>query len=157
MVERRKPLILTSTKLLIDSVLRSSSSFSSAAAAAAAGGSKQETEERTTYDGGGSKGKKFGDGGDELLLPSLQLQAGILRFPKDKTLISDSTASSLSLDDSALVGLSISVLKTLSITSGSLVHTLLGFIFFFLFFVWLLRKFEGNVLESVNWLQLVLA
>lgn len=50
--------------------------------------------------------------------PSLQLQAGILRIPKDKNEIPARIAS---LDDSSLVGLSTADLKRLAITSASLV------------------------------------
>ncbi|KAL5561531.1 hypothetical protein UlMin_031278 [Ulmus minor] len=49
----------------------------------------------------------------------LQLTAGILRFSKGNTDVRDPKLASL--DDSALVGVSISVLKRLSVTSGSLV------------------------------------
>lgn len=63
----------------------------------------------------------------------LQLRAGILRFSRDGEVISDSKLDSL--DDAALVGLSTSALKRLSITSGSLVNK-----FYFRSFVWLPRK-----------------
>ncbi|XP_065855883.1 peroxisomal ATPase PEX6-like isoform X2 [Euphorbia lathyris] len=80
MVERRrKPLILSSTKFLIDSLLNSST----------------PAHQKLTADE---------------VSPTLHLQAGILRFLKDKI-----------SDDSALVGLSTPVLKKLALTSGSLV------------------------------------
>ncbi|KAL3849784.1 hypothetical protein ACJIZ3_011666 [Penstemon smallii] len=89
MVERRqrKPLVLSSTKALVNSLLNSS----------------KPTEDAV--------------GNDQVVphlsAPTLQLTAGILRFSKDTTVNS--------VDDSALVGLSTSVLKRLSITSGSLI------------------------------------
>lgn len=89
MVERRKrkPLVLSSTQALVDSLLNS---------------------RKTAEDG---------DGVAEIdPTPSsrtLQLPAGILR-------VSEGTAVS-SVDGSVLVGLSTSVLKQLSVTSGSLV------------------------------------
>ncbi|KAG8485592.1 hypothetical protein CXB51_018975 [Gossypium anomalum] len=87
MVGRRKPLVLSSTKILVNSVL-SSTRLNEAGPA-----------------------NLSGDG--------LRLKAGILRVSKDKNGISDPTLASL--DDSALIGLSTSTLKRLSITSGSLV------------------------------------
>ncbi|KAL5795535.1 hypothetical protein ACOSQ2_000355 [Xanthoceras sorbifolium] len=89
MVERRKPLVLSSTKILINSVLSSSRRACAA--------------ESPSHD----------------VSPCLQLPAGILRFWKDKIDIFD--AKLATLDDSALLGLSTSVLKRLSVTSGSLV------------------------------------
>lgn len=65
MVERRKPLVLSSTKLLINSVLSSS---------------RRVTGENLV--------------GDDVS-PSLQLPAGILRFSKDKIDISDAKFASL--------------------------------------------------------------
>ncbi|KAF8394533.1 hypothetical protein HHK36_020743 [Tetracentron sinense] len=94
MVERRKPLILSSTKNLLDSLLFSSK----------------------INDGSGVDRNQLSDHGN---LPFLQLPAGILRCSNDQTNIPDSNVASL--DDSTLVGLSASVLKRLSITSGSLV------------------------------------
>lgn len=85
-VDRRKPLVLTSTRALIDSILGPSI-----------------TNE------GDFRGKPL----------YLHLRAGILRMPGDRTDISDPKLASL--DNSALVGLSTSVLKKLSVTSGSLV------------------------------------
>ncbi|KAK2980628.1 hypothetical protein RJ640_011436 [Escallonia rubra] len=95
MVERRrKPLVLSSTKQLVSSVLNSS---------------------RTEQQADGI------DRTDHLDTPPLlQLRAGILRFSKDKVDISASTMASLN-DDAALIGLSTSVLKKLSVTSGSLI------------------------------------
>ncbi|MBA0795746.1 hypothetical protein Gohar_006582, partial [Gossypium harknessii] len=87
MVGRRKPLVLFSTKILVNSVL-SSTRLNEAGPA-----------------------NLSGDG--------LRLKAGILRVSKDKNGISDTKLASL--DDSALIGLSTSTLKRLSITSGSLV------------------------------------
>ncbi|KAJ9187738.1 hypothetical protein P3X46_003160 [Hevea brasiliensis] len=90
MVERRrKPLVLSSTKFLVDSVLSSSTLC---------------------------EGVRLP--GDDVS-PSLLLPAGILRFSKANIGVSDSKLTSL--DDSALVGLSIAVLKRLAVTSGSLV------------------------------------
>ncbi|XP_017983752.1 PREDICTED: peroxisome biogenesis protein 6 isoform X2 [Theobroma cacao] len=87
MVGRRKPLVLSSTKILVHSVLSSTR--------------LDET------------------GPTNLSADGLHLKAGILRFSKDENDISDPKLASL--DDSALVGLSTSVLKRLSIVSGSLV------------------------------------
>ncbi|TYG56784.1 hypothetical protein ES288_D08G091300v1 [Gossypium darwinii] len=87
MVGRRKPLVLSSTKILVNSVL-SSTRLNEAGPA-----------------------NLSGDG--------LRLKAGILRVSKVKNSISDPKLASL--DDSALIGLSTSTLKRLSITSGSLV------------------------------------
>ncbi|GMJ01088.1 peroxin 6 [Hibiscus trionum] len=87
MVGRRKPLVLYSTKLLVNSVL-SSTRFDEA--------------DPTHLSGDG-----------------LRLKAGILRVSKDKFDVSDPKLASL--DDSALIGLSTSTLKRLSVTSGSLV------------------------------------
>lgn len=95
MVERRKPLVLSSTKLLINSVLSSSSPPP-----------PQQLAERVEDDVSGG---------------TLQLRAGILRFPRDKIVISSHNSNLASLDDAALVGLSTCALKRLSITSASLV------------------------------------
>ena len=97
MVERRKPLVLSSTKLLISSVLSSSSSSSPP---------PPQLADRVEDDVSGG---------------TLQLRAGILRFPRDKIAISSHHSNLASLDDAALVGLSTCALKRLSITSASLV------------------------------------
>lgn len=55
------------------------------------------------------------------LAAGLQVTSGILRFSKD------ATVSLPTVDDSSLVGLSASLLKRLSITSGSLVMDLRHF------------------------------
>ncbi|XP_059438580.1 peroxisomal ATPase PEX6 [Corylus avellana] len=91
MVERRKPLVLSTTKLLVSSILSSS---------------QLGEVDRVRVVVGNVSG-------------DLQLRAGILRFSTDRDVISDPKLDSL--DDAALVGLSTSVLKRLSITSGSLV------------------------------------
>ncbi|KAI4349624.1 hypothetical protein L6164_010189 [Bauhinia variegata] len=99
MVERRKPLVLSSTRLVINSVLSSCRA-------------EQEA------DRGGDEGKLLGTD-SYTTTETLQLSVGILLFLKDAN---DKTDPQLaSLDDSALVGLCSSLLKTLSITSGSLV------------------------------------
>ncbi|KAI3932420.1 hypothetical protein MKW92_029641, partial [Papaver armeniacum] len=92
MVERRKPLILSSTRCLVDSVLNNSGT--------------RENEAKL----------------------SLRLPAGILRLNDSKSHITSKEEEEeeeklgiASFDDSAVVGLSSSVLKRLSITSGSLV------------------------------------
>lgn len=95
MVERRKPLVLSSTKSLVNSVLNSSTTVG------------RDGIDRTSELSGDNTS------------PSLQLRAGILRLSKDQSDISNTKVSSL--DDAALVGLSTSLLKRLSITSGSLV------------------------------------
>lgn len=87
---RRKPLVLTSTKTLINSVLSLS----------------RPSEDHRVDDADDAS-------------TSLQLPPGILRISKDKAAISSPKLASF--DDSALVGLSTSALKRLSITSGSLV------------------------------------
>lgn len=98
MVERRRPLVLNSTKAFVSSVLNSSPLAEKAPVAG-------EHKLSVDYEP-----------------PELQLQTGILRFPEDG--IENSPRKSFSFDDSALVGVSMSVLKRLSITSGSLVHQL---------------------------------
>ncbi|XP_043720572.1 peroxisome biogenesis protein 6 [Telopea speciosissima] len=94
MVERRRPLILCSTKNLLHSVLNSSK----------------------ITDGDGVEGNRVSDNGN---LQSLRLHAGILRCSMDQT--EGRGPKEDSLDDSTLVGLSASTLKCLSVTSGSLV------------------------------------
>ncbi|KAJ6401085.1 hypothetical protein OIU84_016495 [Salix udensis] len=92
MVERRrKPLILSSTKILIDSVL-SSSPLSST--------SSERSQLPLATDNISPS-------------PSLQLVAGILRFSEGKL--------ASSFDDSSLLAISTSILKRLSVTSSSLV------------------------------------
>ncbi|CAN1354385.1 Peroxisome biogenesis protein 6 [Linum perenne] len=88
---RRKPLVLSSTKVLVNSLLLSS--------------------------------PQFGDHGDSSAVgnlassnSSLHLRAGILRSSLDGV--------NASLDDAALIGLSLSVLKQLAVTSGSLVFVM---------------------------------
>ncbi|GAB4831812.1 peroxisomal assembly protein [Ancistrocladus abbreviatus] len=96
MVERRKPLVLASTKALVNSYLSSSST--------------------RLYNQANGSSSQSAD------LPScsnLELRAGILRISGEKKKIS--LPGIASLDDSALVGLSTSSLKRLSITSGSLI------------------------------------
>lgn len=96
MVERRKPLVLSSTKTLVDSVLNSSKT--------------KEREDEIEL-----ANQLSGD----VTSPTLELRAGILRLSNDRMDILDPKIASL--DDAALVGLSTSVLKRLSITSGSLI------------------------------------
>ncbi|KAG5231770.1 peroxisome biogenesis protein [Salix suchowensis] len=92
MVERRrKPLILSSTKILIDSVL-SSSPLSST--------SSERSQLPLATDNISPS-------------PSLQLVAGILRLSEGKL--------ASSFDDSSLLAISTSILKRLSVTSSSLV------------------------------------
>ncbi|PKA64064.1 Peroxisome biogenesis protein 6 [Apostasia shenzhenica] len=86
MVERRKPLVLSSTRKLLDSVLKSAKSSA---------GEYDARESVRSH-------------------PSLRLRAGILRFS------CDSSGTELQ-ESSHLVGVSSSVLKRLSVTSGSLV------------------------------------
>lgn len=95
MVEKRKPLILSSTKALLDSLLNPSNQLQD----------DDQFDRHHLSAGVSSSG--------------IELRAGILRFHKDKTDISNIKIESL--DDAALVGLSTRVLKKLSITSGSLV------------------------------------
>ena len=91
---RRKPLVLSSTKFLVDSILKSSPLCD---------GEALTVNARP----------------DDDVSRSLLLPAGILRLSNDRIGYSDSKLASY--DDSVLVGLSTSVLKRLSITSGSLV------------------------------------
>lgn len=92
MVERRrKPLILSSTKILIGSVLRSSPLSST---------SSEQSQLPLATDNISPS-------------PSLQLLAGILRLSEDKL--------ASSFDDSALLAIPTSILKRLSVTSSSLV------------------------------------
>lgn len=95
MVERRKPLVLSSTKALINSLLNSSKPQQIHGIDPTTPASVDESS------------------------PSVLLPAGIIRFSKDRKDILDPKVTSL--DDSALVGLPTSVLKKLSVTSGSLI------------------------------------
>ncbi|XP_041004972.1 peroxisome biogenesis protein 6 isoform X2 [Juglans microcarpa x Juglans regia] len=95
MVERRKPLVLSSTKFLIHSVCSSRLS--------------EGDQVLVTAD---DKPLKDNESGGFLL------RAGILKFSRNDEHILDPKL--VSLDDAALVGLSTSALKRLSITSGSL-------------------------------------
>lgn len=92
MVERRKPLVLSSTKILLDSIRNSA-----------------------------RLNKRDGVTGNELSAnessPTLHLPVGILRLSDEKSVSSDPKLALL--DDSALVGLPTSALKRLSVTSGS--------------------------------------
>ncbi|CAH2039065.1 unnamed protein product [Thlaspi arvense] len=91
MVERRNPLVLSSTRSTLRSVLNS---LQPVAADGISGGS-------------------------DLLRRNVRLSAGILRWYRDGEKNSDAKFDSF--DDSALVGLSTQLLKRLSINSGSLV------------------------------------
>lgn len=98
MVGRRKPLVLSSTQSLLNSVLNSSN--------------KEKVngiDDARINNNSGTDG----DGGAPTIL---QLRAGILRLSENKL-----GQKVTSLDDAALIGLSTSLLKRLSITSGSLV------------------------------------
>ncbi|XXG74550.1 hypothetical protein AAC387_Pa07g3243 [Persea americana] len=97
MVERRKPLILSSTKTVLDSVLNSLKSL----------------------DGDGGEVRSRNPPLDRRESTSLQLKAGILRYSND--LSGSGGPDEASFDDASLVGVSASVLKRLSVTSGSLV------------------------------------
>ncbi|KAI7747693.1 hypothetical protein M8C21_029031 [Ambrosia artemisiifolia] len=92
MVGRRKPLVLSSTQSLINSVLNPSNKLNIKGTDAAPINKLSSSDETTT----------------------LQLRAGILKLSDDKL-------KAIHLDDAALIGLSTSLLKRLSITSGSLV------------------------------------
>lgn len=95
MVERRNPLVLSSTRTTLRSVLNSLQSVSS-------NGDRVLNHDEIVL------------GGSDLLRGNVKLSAGILRWHKDDAKLD-------SLDDSALVGLSTQLLKRLSINSGSLV------------------------------------
>ncbi|KAL8192030.1 hypothetical protein R6Q57_028151 [Mikania cordata] len=100
---RRKPLVLSSTKSLLSSVLDSSNK-----------------EIRKGIDGDLINKHSSIDGdGDDGAPTMLQLRAGILRLSEERLGVSRQKA--ISLDEAALIGLSTSLLKRLSITSGSLV------------------------------------
>ncbi|XP_010556760.1 PREDICTED: peroxisome biogenesis protein 6 [Tarenaya hassleriana] len=99
MVERRKPLVLSTTRTAVRAVLNSSRLIDAG-------------DRAVTEDG-------FSDGGDDGSRRSIPLTAGILRWNGGGENASVSKLDSL--DDSALVGLSTQVLKRLSINSGSLV------------------------------------
>ncbi|XP_077244463.1 peroxin 6 [Tasmannia lanceolata] len=95
MVGRRKPLILSSTKKLVDSVLNTA---------------------KTTRDKDGGEANQVSESNNST---PLTLKAGILRCSEAP--IGAEGLKDVSFDDSALVGISASVLKRLSLTSGSLV------------------------------------
>ncbi|KAL4572100.1 hypothetical protein LXL04_018869 [Taraxacum kok-saghyz] len=100
MVGRRKPLVLSSTKSLLNSVLNSS-----------------DKEKINGIHGAPIKKHSVDDDdGDGDAPTMLQLRAGILRLSEDK--LGDKVTS---LDYAAVIGLSTSLLKKLLITSGSLV------------------------------------
>ncbi|PIA37783.1 hypothetical protein AQUCO_03000366v1 [Aquilegia coerulea] len=96
MVERRKPLILHSTKLFLNSILNSTSII-------------KNEQDRSTIDVDDS--------------PPLKLPAGILRYSKYHSIDVDDVLhpDQASFDEEALIGVSISVLKKLALTAGSLV------------------------------------
>ncbi|KVI12515.1 ATPase, AAA-type, conserved site-containing protein [Cynara cardunculus var. scolymus] len=98
MVGRRKPLVLSSTQLLLNSVLNSSN------------------KEKINGIDDARINKYSGSDGDGVAPAMLQLRVGILRSSENKL-----GQKVTSLDDAALIGLSTSLLKRLSITSGSLV------------------------------------
>lgn len=114
MVERRKPLILSSTRTLLDSVLNSARS----------GGIK---------DGGGGTDRRDRASGDQGR-PGLRLTAGILRFADD------GAGGDELKENSHLVGVSASVLKRLSITAGSLV----AYLFLYNWDLWLLSLYLSH-------------
>uniref|UniRef100_A0A1J3DC79 Peroxisomal ATPase PEX6 n=1 Tax=Noccaea caerulescens TaxID=107243 RepID=A0A1J3DC79_NOCCA len=99
MVERRSPLVLSSTRTTLRSVLNSLQPVS-------AGGDRVLSKDRTS-------------GGSDLIQRNVRLSAGILRWHRDGENLSESKLDSF--DDSALIGLSTQLLKRLSINSGSLV------------------------------------
>ncbi|KAJ8898828.1 hypothetical protein K2173_007253 [Erythroxylum novogranatense] len=90
----RRPLLLSSTKVLLKSVLNTTS----------------------LVNGDSSSFLNFS--ADDVS-PTIQLRVGILRLSNDK--VDDPRQKVTPFDDSALIGLSTSVLKRLTITSGSLV------------------------------------
>ena len=95
MVERRKPLVLASTKFVVNSVLRSSHGLE-------------------------STGDNFFDDGSP---EKLEVPVGILRFSQDAN--EKLQPQFAALDHSSLLALSTSLLRTLSITSASLVVIIL--------------------------------
>ncbi|OVA04848.1 AAA+ ATPase domain [Macleaya cordata] len=105
MVERRKPLILSSTRCLLDSVLNSTTQTRE-------GGAEESVVQLLGNSNSTSSSNSL----------NLRLPAGILRCLNDpKTHNLEPKPKEASFDDSTLVGLSSSILKRLSITSGSLV------------------------------------
>ncbi|ESQ36631.1 hypothetical protein EUTSA_v10006717mg [Eutrema salsugineum] len=99
MVERRSPLVLSSTRTTLRSVLNSLHPVAS-------GGDRALNNDGIL-------------GGSDSIRRNVRLSAGILRWQRDGENVSD--AKLVSFDDSALVGLSTQLLKRLSINSGSLV------------------------------------
>lgn len=100
MVERRNPLVLSSTRSTLRSVLNSLQTSSA------------DGDRVLNHDG-------IVLGGSDLSRGNVSLSAGILRWRMDGENVSDAKLDSL--DDSALVGVSTQLLKRLSINSGSLV------------------------------------
>ncbi|KAL1216565.1 Peroxisomal ATPase PEX6 [Cardamine amara subsp. amara] len=101
MVERRSPLVLSSTRTTLRSVLNSLQPVSA--------DSDRVLSQDSIL------------GGSDLLHGNVRLSAGILRWHRDGEKENVSDAKLDSLDDSSLVGLSTQLLKRLSINSGSLV------------------------------------
>lgn len=99
MVGRRSPLVLSSTRATLRSVVNSLQPVSA--------------------DGNLVQNKDGILGRSDLLQGNVRLSAGILRWHRDGKNVSDAKLDSL--DDSSLVGLSTQLLKRLSINSGSLV------------------------------------
>ncbi|KAJ9547632.1 hypothetical protein OSB04_020175 [Centaurea solstitialis] len=99
---RRKPLVLSSTQSLLNSVLNSSNKQHRT--------NSIDDAPINNYSGGD------GDGGGGATMV-LRLRAGVLRSPENKL---GQKAGSVD-DDASLIGVSTSILKRLSITSGSLV------------------------------------
>lgn len=121
MVERRKPLVLSSTRLIVNSVISSSLSDRIAAENAI----------------------------DSEVLPVVKLPAGILRLPEERNDITGARLAFL--DDSSLLGVSTSALKRLSVASGSLVLIHLLFSYNFnIFFIFIFAKFSISNSVSLN-------
>lgn len=121
MVERRKPLVLYSNRVILDSLLNAAKSVD---------GVLPEARVRASanYD-----------------LEPVRLTAGILRFADN-----GSGAAAEFNEDSFLVGVSMSTLKKLAVTSGSLVIDCLILIFLNLVFL------GENLVILFVWFQLLL-
>ncbi|CAO2823874.1 unnamed protein product [Amaranthus hypochondriacus] len=102
MVEKRKPLILASTKSLLNSLSQNPNNNNSS---------------NSLLSGNCHANSPFSSSSDSSPL-FVQIQAGILNFPNNKNEIPPRITS---LDHSSLIGLPVAILKRLAITSGTLV------------------------------------
>lgn len=101
MVEKRKPLILASTKTLLNALSQNPNNNNS----------------NSLQSGNCHVNTPLSSSSDSSPL-FVQVQAGILKFPNNKNEIPPRISS---LDHSSLIGLPVAILKRLAITSGTLV------------------------------------